>query len=117
MIRHLLRLLAGLSIALLALEGNADEPMAARTLDIYFIELGQAGPYNCTLLVAPDGTTMMLDSGLPTSVPRIMEVMKRAGVAQIDYLVTTHYHGDHCGGAAALAKQVPIVHFVDHGAS
>jgi hypothetical protein len=28
---------------------------------------------------------------------------------------TTHYHGDHVGSLLALAKQVPIMHFYDHG--
>jgi hypothetical protein len=28
---------------------------------------------------------------------------------------TTHYHGDHIGALLALAKQVPIMHFYDHG--
>jgi hypothetical protein len=29
---------------------------------------------------------------------------------------STHYHGDHIGSLLALAKQVPIAHFYDHGA-
>jgi len=36
-------------------------------------------------------------------------------VKQIDHLWTTHYHGDHVGSLLALAKQVPIVHYYDHG--
>ena len=34
---------------------------------------------------------------------------------QIDHLITTHWHGDHFGGLAELAKQVPIREFIDHG--
>jgi hypothetical protein len=30
-------------------------------------------------------------------------------------MVTTHYHVDHIGGMQALAKQIPIKHYVDHG--
>jgi len=29
----------------------------------------------------------------------------------------THFHGDHVGGAPALAKMIPIEHFLDHGDS
>jgi L-ascorbate metabolism protein UlaG (beta-lactamase superfamily) len=36
-------------------------------------------------------------------------------VTRIDHLWTTHYHGDHVGALLALAKQVPVMHFYDHG--
>ena len=37
------------------------------------------------------------------------------GVKQIDYLVITHYHGDHVGGVSQLAAKLPVKTFVDHG--
>ena len=47
---------------------------------------------------------------------RIVETLNAAGVRQIDHLWSTHYHGDHIGALLALAKQLPIAHFYDHGA-
>ena len=47
---------------------------------------------------------------------RIVETLKAAGVRQIDHMWSTHYHGDHIGSLLALAKQVPIARFYDHGA-
>jgi hypothetical protein len=38
-----------------------------------------------------------------------------AGVSRIDHLWSTHYHGDHIGALLALAGQVPVGHFYDHG--
>lgn len=84
-------------------------------LDIYWadVEGGAA-----TLLVTPAGETLLIDSGNPgTRDPgRIVDVLtKAAGLRQIDHLVVTHYHGDHFGGAATLAKLVPIGTVYDNG--
>ena len=48
---------------------------------------------------------------------RIVEACKAAGVKKIDYMVVSHYDGDHVGGVAELAARVPMVNFVDHGAN
>src|SRR5205085_11662167 len=45
----------------------------------------------------------------------IMEAGKAARVKQIDYLVSTHYHGDLIGGFPELAIMSPILHVVGHG--
>ena len=38
-----------------------------------------------------------------------------AGLKQIDYLLTSHFHIDHYGGAAELAQLMPIKNIVDKG--
>ena len=44
-----------------------------------------------------------------------MAAVKDAGLAQIDALVTSHWHGDHMGAMAELASRIPIRHYLDHG--
>jgi beta-lactamase superfamily II metal-dependent hydrolase len=93
----------------------AQAGMSDGKLDIYWadVEGGAA-----TLLVTPAGETLLIDSGNPgTRDPgRIVEVLtKVAGLRKIDHLVVTHYHGDHFGGAATLAKLVPIGTVYDNG--
>ncbi len=44
-----------------------------------------------------------------------MEAIKDAGLKQIDFLISTHYHVDHIGGLVELAKRIPIAHYIDHG--
>ena len=36
-------------------------------------------------------------------------------MTQIDYLLVTHFHTDHMGGAMQLAERLPIRQFIDHG--
>jgi beta-lactamase superfamily II metal-dependent hydrolase len=71
-----------------------------------------------TLIVAPTGETILVDAGWAgdRDPNRIVTVLKNEVQAkQLDYMITTHYHGDHVGGVAALAGLFPIKRFVDHG--
>jgi beta-lactamase superfamily II metal-dependent hydrolase len=84
-------------------------------LTIYYIDTegGQS-----TLFVSPGGESLLVDTGNPgeRDLGRIVETLGTAGVKQLDHLWTTHYHGDHVGSLLALAKQVPVMRFYDHGA-
>lgn len=44
-----------------------------------------------------------------------MAAARDAGVREINDLIITHYHADHVGGVPALAAQIPIRNFIDHG--
>ncbi len=109
------RLLVTLVVAL-ACTLSALAQRQAPVLHIYFVDVGE-GVGNATLLVAPSGESMLLDAGPSYAVQRVLDVVKEAGVPQLDYLVTTHYHADHYGATVELARQLSIVHFVDHGPS
>jgi competence protein ComEC len=91
---------------------------AARNLEVYSIDVegGQA-----TLVVSPSGESLLVDTGWAgfnkRDADRIAAAAKSAGIKKIDYLVITHYHSDHVGGVPQLAEKLPIVNFVDHGAS
>ena len=87
---------------------------AAKTLDMYVIDV-EGG--KSLLLVSPSGQSMVIDAGGGREANRIVEACKALGVGKIDYMVVSHYDGDHVGGVPALAARVPIVTFVDHGAN
>ena len=88
----------------------------AQELRVYAIDV-EGG--KATLYVSPSGQSMLLDTGYEgfqnRDADRIVAAAKAAGVAQIDYLVITHYHADHVGGVPQLAAKMPIRTFVDHG--
>ena len=109
-----------LIIALVAGWGScaaADGPETARGLEIYFIDvMGGAA----TLVVTPAGESVLIDSGWPglndRDPKRVVHALKDlAGCDHLDHLVTTHWHTDHYGGVAGLARLVRIEHFWDRG--
>ncbi|HXQ24929.1 MAG TPA: MBL fold metallo-hydrolase [Candidatus Acidoferrales bacterium] len=89
---------------------------APKSLEIYFIDVegGQS-----TLIVDPQGESLLIDTGWPDfdgrDANRIEAAAKAAGIDHIDYVVITHYHLDHAGGVAQLAGQMKIGTFADHG--
>src|SRR5713101_1892705 len=128
LMRKMLPLLvaAALLVPMSLIHAQSQQP---KSLDIYFIDTegGQA-----TLFVSPSGQSMLVDTGFPGNqgaatpaeanapgitrdADRISTVLKQANVTVLDYVVITHYHGDHAGNAAELASRLPIRHFVDHG--
>jgi beta-lactamase superfamily II metal-dependent hydrolase len=90
---------------------------AARPLEIYVVDV-EGG--NATLFVTPSGESVLIDTGnggaqSARDAGRIVEAARDAGVTKIDHLITTHWHGDHFGGLADVAIQLPIAHYYDHG--
>jgi len=89
---------------------------SAKPLQIYFIDVegGQS-----TLVVDPQGESLLVDTGWPDyngrDAERILSAARAAGIDHIDDLLITHYHLDHVGGAPQLAERIKIRQFVDHG--
>ena len=70
-----------------------------------------------TLIVTPSGESVLIDAGNPggRDSGRIYKAATEAGLKRIDHLITTHMHTDHYGGAAELAKLIPIGTVWDNG--
>jgi beta-lactamase superfamily II metal-dependent hydrolase len=103
-------------LALLVLTAAALLP--AQTLKIYAIDV-EGG--KSTLYISPSGESMLVDTGYAgennRDANRIMAAAAEAGVKKIDYLVITHYHGDHAGGIPQLVAKIPVGRMYDHGES
>jgi competence protein ComEC len=87
---------------------------AADTLRIYVIDVEGGG---ATLVIAPSGQSMLIDSGSAgdRDPQRISAAMQAAGLTKINYLFTTHYDGDHIGGAPGANNVAHFDRFYDHG--
>lgn len=100
------------SLRLLAVCGALSASLAfadskTKTLDVYWVDSEGGGS---TLLVTPNDESVLIDTGNPggRDPGRIVEAAKKAGLNRIDYVLITHWHGDHFGGAAEIAQQIPI---------
>ena len=91
-------------------------PATAQTMDIYWVDVEGGG---ATLIIAPTGESMLVDTGWPRpegrDAERIVAAMQEAGLEKLDYMLITHFHTDHVGSLAELAGMVPIERFLDHG--
>src|SRR6476469_8898461 len=101
---------------LIALAGLA-QTSSVGALRIYVVDVEGGG---ATLVVAPSGQSMLIDSGSPGAAAerdskRIAAAMRAAGLTKINYLFTTHYDGDHVGGAPAANAVAHFDRFFDHG--
>src|SRR6516165_9302534 len=105
------------TVAVIAIAAFSSSAAAdSRPLRVYFVDVegGQA-----TLFVTPEGHSLLVDTGWPGNqsrdADRIVAAARDAGINKIEYVLITHFHDDHVGGAPQLAAKIPIGTFIDHG--
>lgn len=54
-----------------------------------------------------DGLTFAVDPGPRSTIPVLVDALKQLGVKKIDYILLTHIHIDHAGGAGLLVEHFP----------
>ena len=79
-----------------------------------FASLGSGSKGNATLVRAGD-TLLMVDCGF--SLRETVRRMERLGVRpeQLDAILVTHEHSDHCAGVAALSRRFGVPVYLSHG--
>ncbi len=67
-------------------------------------------------LLRQGGRAAFVDSGTYHSVPRFLQVLAHYGIPRtnVDYVIPTHAHLDHAGGAGELMRQLPQARLVAH---
>ncbi|HZV82606.1 MAG TPA: MBL fold metallo-hydrolase [Geobacteraceae bacterium] len=58
-------------------------------------------------LCVTDSLTVVVDPGPLSTIPRLVNELRQHGVSRIDYILLTHIHIDHAGGAGALLREFP----------
>lgn len=67
-------------------------------------------------LIVEGGRAAIVDAGVNSSVPRVMAALRAKNIApqNVDYVVLTHIHLDHAGGAGLLLEQLPNARLTVH---
>lgn len=66
--------------------------------------------------VVEDGRVAIVDTGTNESLPRVIDALEAMdlGVDSVDYVILTHIHLDHAGGAGAMMRAFPNARLVVH---
>ncbi|PJI10287.1 MULTISPECIES: ComEC/Rec2 family competence protein [Clostridium] len=80
------------------------ENKVAGSLKVRYIDVGQGD----SELIQSNGQNMLIDTGTNESKTSLVNYLKSQNVKRIDYLVLTHPHEDHIGGADAVIKDFDI---------
>ena len=84
---------------------------------IHLIDTGFHRPrFDASYLIVEDGRAAFVDTGTNFAVPRLMAAVQASGLAarDLDYVIATHVHLDHAGGAGLLMQQLPQAKLVVH---
>src|SRR5580698_1059037 len=84
---------------------------------IYTIDTGFVRPqFDAAYLLVHQGHGAFIDCGTNHAVPRLLQALSEAGIgaAQVGWLILTHVHLDHAGGAGELIAQLPNAKLVVH---
>jgi len=80
-------------------------PHGITAVDAEYLYPGHAAAH----LIVDSGRAAFVDVGTNSSVPYLLAALSELGIAResVDYLLLTHVHLDHAGGAGALMQELP----------
>jgi glyoxylase-like metal-dependent hydrolase (beta-lactamase superfamily II) len=80
-------------------------PHGITAIDAEYLYPGHAAAH----LIVDEGRAAFVDVGTNSSVPYLLAALDELGIARasVDYLLLTHVHLDHAGGAGTLMQELP----------
>ena len=101
-------------------------PMNASSLPAFVLDLGHGihavdtgfhrDQFDAAYLMVHGGRAAFIDTGTNHAVPRLMATLAALGLAPdaVDWVIPTHVHLDHAGGAGLLMQQLPSARLLVH---
>lgn len=94
-------LCGGMQAEAKAASGSMD---GADSLEVHFIDVGQGD----AALVKCGDAAMLIDAGENDKGTLVQNYIRKQGIKSLDYLIVTHPHSDHCGGADVIVTKYDI---------
>lgn len=87
-------------------------PFNITCIDTEYVRSGLA----CCYLIEQNDHAAFIDTGTFHTVPLLMQILKERQIPleNVDYVIPTHVHLDHAGGAGELIRQLPNAKLVIH---
>ena len=85
--------------------------------DIYSVDAQYVRPKHAAIhLILENGRVALVDSGCNDSIPNALQALDelRVSVDSVDYVMLSHIHLDHAGGAGTMMKLFPNARLVVH---
>nr|WP_217283841.1 MBL fold metallo-hydrolase [Aquabacterium terrae] len=85
--------------------------------DLYAVDTGFHRPrFDAAYLIVERGRAAFVDTGTNHAVPRMLAVLDALGLGPdaVDYVIPTHVHLDHAGGAGLLMQSLPKATMLVH---
>src|ERR1051326_8094234 len=89
-------------------------PKPTGELQVHVLDVGPIEG-DSILLVSPTGKSVLIDAGDAGKGKVILDALKRYKIEQLDYLVATHPHPDHIGGADEVINGIKVATVIDNG--
>ena len=89
-------------------------PPASGELQVRVLDVGPVNG-DSILITSAGGKTVLIDAGDTSKGKVVVEALKRNNVQQLDYLIITHPHPDHTGGATEVLKAFKVLNVIDNG--
>lgn len=84
--------------------GGFNETHTDGIAEIHFIDVGQG---DCQLVIS-NGKSLLIDTGEKENAGNVCAYIKRQGIDKLDYMLLSHQHSDHMGGAAEIINSIEM---------
>ncbi|MCM1226099.1 MAG: MBL fold metallo-hydrolase [Clostridium sp.] len=88
--------------------GTPDAANTEGTAQVHFIDVGQG---DCELIIS-DGESMLIDTGEKENAENVCRYIRDQGLEKLDYMLLTHQHSDHMGGASEIINGIEVENII-----
>lgn len=79
------------------------------SMTIHYIDVGQG---DSQLITTPDGSAILIDAGPNSEEDKLLSYLKSQDIDELNYVIFTHPHEDHIGGADMILQKFKVNHVI-----